>query len=91
VKLELLGKKIAGRNRKEYWIDTDDSCREKRKQYHIDRAKKGNNIILTEKRKQYNIDRADSCKKYCQDSKPKSDIWNRKIRNNIAEFFFLHF
>ena len=33
-----LNKKIAGRNRKEYLIDTADSRREKRKQYNIDRA-----------------------------------------------------
>jgi len=33
-----LNKKIAGRNLKEYLIDTADSRREKRKQYNIDRA-----------------------------------------------------
>jgi hypothetical protein len=56
---DCVNKKIAGRTKKQYYIDNKDKIIEKQKQYIID-----NKYKIKEQKKQYNIDNRDKFKEY---------------------------
>jgi len=79
-----LNRYIAGRDKKEYYIDNADIIKEYKKQYRIDNADK-----IKEKDKQYRIENADiikeNKKQYRIDNADKIKVKNKQYRVENAE------
>ena len=67
-----VNKNIAGRNKREYYLDNRDKRLQYKKQYYLDNKDK-----INDKRKQYYLDNKDKIKQYYLDNKNKNKDKNK--------------